>query len=290
MAGPVELVINPRTRDLGSFEVARVLPYAKRRMVGPFIFFDRMGPNTFKPGEGIDVRPHPHIGLATVTYLFEGEIMHRDSLGYEQPIRPGDVNWMSAGRGIVHSERTRDEIRDTEREMFGIQSWVALPKDREDSDPHFSHHPADTLPEVESNGVHMRMIAGTAYGMDSPVETASPMFYIDANLSPGASLDMTEDHPERAVYIVQGNVEIDGQVYGENSMLVLAEDASVTLDAADTARVMLLGGDPMDGERLIWWNFVASSQARIDKAKDDWKNGRFDGIEGDDEFIPLPED
>ena len=289
MTKPVELVISPRTRDLGRFEVARVLPYTKRRMVGPFIFFDRMGPSTFAPGVGIDVRPHPHIGLATVTYLFEGEIMHRDSLGYAQPIRPGDVNWMSAGRGIVHSERTREEILDTERTMFGIQSWVALPKDKEQSAPYFRHHPGDTLPEAESNGVHMRLIAGAAYGMDSPVEVASPMFYLDVNMTAGAVLDVTNDYPERAVYVVQGQVAVSGETYDENNMLVLAEGADVTVEAPEGARVMLLGGDPIDGERIIWWNLVASAQDLIDKAKEDWKEGRFDMIEGDDEFIPLPE-
>ena len=239
MPDPVELVIKPRSRDLGGFEVARVLPYVRRRSVGPFIFFDCMGPNTFGAGEGIDVRPHPHIGLATVTYLFEGEIMHRDSLGYEQPIRPGDVNWMTAGRGIVHSERTRDEIRNSESRLFGIQSWVALPKNAEESDPGFFHHPENTLPEIENDGVRMRMIAGTAYGA--------------------------------------------------NEMLVLAEDTDVTFTSANGARVMLLGGAPIDGERHLWWNFVSSSGERLEQAKDDWKNNRFDRIAGDDEFIPLPE-
>ncbi|MEK9795496.1 MAG: pirin family protein [Alphaproteobacteria bacterium] len=289
MTNPVELVIKPRTRDLGSFEVARVLPHAKRRMVGPFIFFDRMGPSTFAPGVGIDVRPHPHIGLATVTYLFQGEIMHRDSLGYAQPIRPGDVNWMYAGRGIVHSERTREEILDTERTMFGIQSWLALPKDKERGAPYFRHHPGATLPEVESNGVHMRLIAGTAYGMDSPVAVASPMFYLDVNITAGAVLNVTDDYPERAVYVVQGQVAVAGETYNENNMLVLAEEADVTVEAPAGAHVMLLGGDPIDGERIIWWNLVASSQDLIEQAKEDWKEGRFDMIEGDAEFIPLPE-
>lgn len=289
MSNPVELVIKPRTRDLGGFEVARMLPYAKRRTIGPFIFFDRMGPNTFGVGEGIDVRPHPHIGLATVTYLFEGEIMHRDSLGYELPIRPGDVNWMTAGRGIVHSERTRDEIRNSENRMFGIQSWVALPKDAEESEPAFHHHPGDTLPETEIDGVELRMIAGTAYGMESPVETASPMFYLDAHLHAGGSLAMIDEHRERAIYVVEGNISISGETYGANEMLVLAEDTNITLTSSEGARVMLLGGAPIDGERHIWWNFVSSSKERIEQAKDDWKNNRFDRIEGDDEFIPLPE-
>lgn len=289
MSNPVELVIKPRTRDLGGFEVARVLPYAKRRTIGPFIFFDRMGPNTFGVGEGIDVRPHPHIGLATVTYLFEGEIMHRDSLGYELPIRPGDVNWMTAGRGIVHSERTREEIRNSENRMFGIQSWVALPKDAEESEPAFHHHPGDTLPEAEIEGVELRLIAGSAYGMESPVVTASPMFYLDAQLHAGGSLDMTDEHRERAIYVVEGDITVAGEIYGANEMLVLAEDTDVTLSSSGGARVMLLGGAPIDGERHIWWNFVSSSKERIEQAKDDWKEGRFDVIEGDDEFIPLPE-
>lgn len=289
MTNPVELIIRPRTRDLGGFEVARVLPYAKRRTIGPFIFFDRMGPNTFGVGEGIDVRPHPHIGLATVTYLFEGEIMHRDSLGYEQPIRPGDVNWMTAGRGIVHSERTRDEVRNSESRLFGIQSWVALPKDSEEIAPSFHHHPGDTLPEVENNGVTMRMIAGSAYGMTSPVETASPMFYLDVRMIAGSALDMTQDYAERAIYVVEGEIAINGEPHGANEMLVLTEGADVTIEAKDGARVMLLGGAPIDGERHIWWNFVSSSTERIEQAKADWKAGRFDMVEGDDEFIPLPE-
>lgn len=289
MTNPVELVIKPRTRDLGGFEVARVLPYAKRRTIGPFIFFDRMGPNTFGVGEGIDVRPHPHIGLATVTYLFEGEIMHRDSLGYELPIQPGDVNWMTAGRGIVHSERTREEVRDSESRMFGIQSWVALPKGSEEIEPSFHHHPGDTLPESKTDGVHLRMIAGTAYGLESPVVTASPMFYLDARLAAGASLDMTDEHRERAIYIVEGEITIASENYSANDMLVLAEDTDITFSSEDGARVMLLGGAPIDGERHIWWNFVSSSKERIEQAKSDWKAGRFDMIEGDDEFISLPE-
>lgn len=289
MANPVELVIKPRTRDLGGFEVARVLPYAKRRTIGPFIFFDRMGPSTFGVGEGIDVRPHPHIGLATVTYLFEGEIMHRDSLGYELPISPGDVNWMTAGRGIVHSERTREEVRDSESRMFGIQSWVALPKGSEEIDPSFHHHPGETLPESESDGVHLRMIAGTAYGLKSPVVTASPMFYLDARLGAGASLDMTNEHRERAIFVVEGEITIAEETYSASEMLVLSEDTDITLSSENGARVMLLGGAPIDGERHIWWNFVSSSKERIEQAKADWKAGHFDMIEGDDEFIPLPE-
>jgi len=285
----IEHVIKPRTRELGGFTVARVLPYAKRRTVGPFIFFDRMGPAEFPPGEGIDVRPHPHIGLATVTYLFDGEIMHRDDLGFEQPIRPGDVNWMTAGRGIVHSERTRDEIRNTHTKMFGIQSWVALPRDQEESDPAFFHHPAATLPEISRDGVEMRLIAGTAYGETSPVVTASPMFYLDVRMGAGSNLKVTDEHEERALYIVEGSVSVNGETHSENEMLVLAPDTNVTVEAGEASRVMLLGGAPIDGERHIWWNFVSSSKERIEQAKADWKEGRFGRIEGDDEFIPLPE-
>ncbi len=285
----IEHAINARPRDIGGFEVARALPYAKRRTVGPFIFFDRMGPAEFGPGEGIDVRPHPHIGLATVTYLFDGEIMHRDDLGYEQPIRTGDVNWMTAGRGIVHSERTRAEVRDSHSTMFGIQSWVALPKDQEEADPAFFHHPANTLPAISRDGVEMRLIAGTAYGETSPVATASPMFYVDVRMDTGTSLEVTDEHEERAVYVVEGAIAIDGETHGENEMLILAPNADVTVTAQAVSRIMLLGGAPIDGERHIWWNFVSSSKERIDQAKADWKEGRFGKIEGDDEFIPLPE-
>ena len=285
----IEHVIKPRPRDIGGFEVARALPYARKRMVGPFIFFDRMGPADFGPGEGIDVRPHPHIGLATVTYLFEGEIMHRDDLGYEQPILPGDVNWMTAGRGIVHSERTRDEVRDSQSAMFGIQSWVALPRDQEESAPAFFHHPAHTLPQISRDGVEMRLIAGTAYGETSPVVTASPMFYLDVQMNTGTALAITDEYAERAVYIVEGDISVNGEAHGANEMLVLAPDADVTLSANAVSRVMLLGGAPIDGERHIWWNFVSSTEARIEQAKADWKEGRFGKIDGDDEFIPLPE-
>ena len=289
MSSSVALVIKPRTRDLGGFEVARVLPYAKHRMVGPFIFFDRMGPSDFPAGEGINVRPHPHIGLATVTYLFDGEIMHRDDLGYAQAIRPGDVNWMTAGRGIVHSERTRDEVRDQPSTVFGIQSWIALPKDQEECDPGFFHHPADTLPVISQPGMDMRLIAGSAYGETSPVETTSPMFYLDVHTDAGVTLDITNEYAERAVYIVAGDIQLDGTSYGENEMLVLNPDADIDVTASSGTRFMLHGGDPIDGERHIWWNFVSSSKERIEHAKDDWKSGRFGTIDGDDEFIPLPE-
>jgi hypothetical protein len=285
----IDLVIRPRARDIGSFSVRRSLPSARRRLVGPFIFFDHMGPVEFAPGQGLDVRPHPHIGLATVTYLFEGEILHRDSLGVVQPIRPGAVNWMIAGRGIVHSERTDPQIRQTARRMHGIQTWVALPRDAERRDPAFAHHPADTLPEIVKDGVTMRLIAGTAIGRAAPVEVLSPMFYIDAAAEAGATIALPDEHAERAVYVVSGAVDTAGEVFGEGSMIVLREGAAVPFVATGATRAMLLGGSPIDGERLVWWNFVASSQDLLAQAKADWKAGRFARIPGETEFIPLPE-
>ena len=287
---PVELTIQPRSRDLGGFSVRRILPYAKRRLVGPFIFLDEMGPAGFPAGEGIDVRPHPHIGLATVTYLFEGEIMHRDSLGYAQPIQPGAVNWMTAGKGIVHSERTGDEERAKDVRLHGMQSWIALPLAHEDAEPSFVHTPTSALPEIEQPGVWLRLIAGTAYGETSPVAVFSPMFYLHAEMSAGARLDLPEEHAERAIYVVSGAVEVAGQRFGANSMAVFKEGLPVEMTAAEDSRVMLLGGAPIDGKRLIWWNFVASTPERLEQAKADWKAGRFAKVPGDDEFIPLPED
>jgi redox-sensitive bicupin YhaK (pirin superfamily) len=257
-------------------------------MVGPFIFFDHLGPADFAPGKGIDVRPHPHIGLATVTYLFEGEIDHRDSLGFYQTIRPGDVNWMTAGRGIVHSERTGDEARRTGLHMDGIQSWVALPDEAEDTEPGFFHHPAKSLPLIEKSRVSMRLVAGTAYGKESPVQVFSPIFYLDARLQPGAEVDLPDEHEERAVYVAHGDAAINDKPLEEFSMAVLPGGRQ-TLTSAGGARVMLLGGAPV-GERLIWWNFVASSQERLENAKARWKTGDFDGVPGETEFIPLPED
>jgi hypothetical protein len=287
----VSLVIEPREKSIGDFNVRRVLPFAKRRTVGPFIFFDHMGPVDFEPGQGMDVRPHPHIGLATVTYLFDGEIMHRDSLGFEQAIRPGAVNWMIAGRGIVHSERTAPEERARARRLDGIQTWLALPLAQEDSEPGFFHHPAGSLPTTEGKGVRMRLIAGEAYGARSPVKTLSPMFYLDAEFSPGGELTLTDEYEERAIYAAQGEVTLgDGTTIAEGTMAVLNPGVEVVVTAKDKARVMLLGGAPLDGSRHLWWNFVASSPERLQKARDDWKNGRFAMVPGDDEFIPLPED
>jgi redox-sensitive bicupin YhaK (pirin superfamily) len=286
----IEMIIVPRARDLGGFEVRRALPSARRQMVGPFIFFDQMGPAEFITGEGIDVRPHPHINLATVTYLFEGEIMHRDSLGTEQPIRPGAVNWMSAGRGIVHSERTAPERKAKGQKLFGIQSWVALPAAFEESAPNFAHHDSHALPLIEERDKSVRLIVGSAFGKTSPVRTASEMIYAGIALEPGASVPIDADHEERGIYLVSGTVEIAGDRFGPGQLLIFRPGDRITVSAATPARFLLLGGAPMDGPRYIWWNFVSSRKERIEQAKAEWKSGRFDTVPGDaEEFIPLPE-
>lgn len=286
----IDMVITGRRRDLGGFEVQRILPYAKRRLVGPFIFFDEMGPAEFPAGEAINVRPHPHIGLATVTYLFEGEILHRDSLGSEQPIRPGAVNWMTAGRGIVHSERVTDDVLNSVNRMHGIQTWIALPLEKEEMEPSFRHHPAETIPKISREGVEMRLIAGTAFGEESPVKGESPMFYLHLEMTAGAQIDVPVEHAERAAFVVEGSVEIDGQTFGSGNMIVFREAVPVEIFAKADSRVMLLGGATLQGKRHIWWNFVSSSEERLEQAKTDWKAGRFPKVPGDaEEFIPLPE-
>jgi redox-sensitive bicupin YhaK (pirin superfamily) len=284
------LVIDPRPRDLGGFTVRRLLPAAGSRMVGPFIFLDHMGPAIMERGSGMDVRPHPHIALATVTYLFEGEIVHRDSLGNELAIHPGDVNWMLAGRGIVHSERSSAEERARGVRLHGIQSWVALPTAHEEDAPAFVHHPARTLPRLRQGGAELTVIAGTGYGAESPVGVRSPTLYVDARLGRGAHLTVDGTHPQRAVHVAEGTVEIGGRRLGAGVMAILRSGAEVTVQADAPARVMLLGGAALDGERHIWWNFVSSSRERIERAKDDWRSGRFGKVPGDEkEFIPLPE-
>lgn len=285
--GSVELTIEPRMRSLGDFDVRRVLPAAKRRMVGPFIFFDHMGPAVFAPGKGIAVRPHPHIGLATITYLFEGEIVHRDSLGFVQSIRPGAVNLMTAGRGIVHSERAGPDIAVTSR-LHGIQSWTALPLELEETDAAFVHYPADALPERAVGECAVRLIMGAAYGAESPVATHSPTLYLEARLPANAGLPLPHEPSERAVYVVSGAIRIEGKVYGEGALAVLRPNAAATLTAIDASRVMVIGGEPV-GARHIWWNFVASTQERIERAKRDWQLDRFAAVPGDTERIPLPE-
>jgi redox-sensitive bicupin YhaK (pirin superfamily) len=286
------MIIVPRTSDLtAEIKVQRALPSSRRRMVGPFIFFDQIGPTILSTGSGLDVLPHPHIGLATVTYLFAGELVHRDSLGSVQPIRPGALNWMTAGRGIVHSERT-PAARDGERPLFGIQSWVALPQRHEETAAAFAHHDAAELPVLDGEGKRVRLIAGALYGQISPARTFSDLFYADAELDAGAVLSLPDDHDERAVYLVEGAVyQAPGNDHFETGQLVVFDaGVSVALRAGDRgARLMLLGGEPMDGHRHIWWNFVSSSRERIEQAKVDWRDGRFDAVPGETEFIPLPQ-
>jgi redox-sensitive bicupin YhaK (pirin superfamily) len=284
---PIELTLQPRVRSLGEFDVRRVLPAAKRRMVGPFVFLDHMGPAVFPPGHGINVRPHPHIGLATITYLFEGEILHRDSLGYRQLIQAGAVNLMTAGRGIVHSERASDDLAVTSR-LHGIQSWIALPLDLEEMEPTFLHYPATSLPERTIDGCTVRVIMGSAYGLQSPVLTYSPTLYLEATLPAGAELTLLDEAEERAVYVVAGNVTMGGDSYAEGTLAVMREGMTVPLRADAAARVIVVGGAPV-GPRHIWWNFVSSSEARIERAKSDWAEMRLGSVPGDDEFIPLPE-
>lgn len=286
----IEQVIVPRARDLGGFEVRRALPSAQRQMIGPFIFFDQMGPAQFLSGQGIDVRPHPHIGLATVTYLFEGEMMHRDSLGSSLAIRPGEVNLMTAGRGIVHSERTASELRTSGQDLFGIQAWMALPKSHEEGAPAFAHHDVSALPRLEGEGKRVRLIIGSLYGQTSPAAFPHDCFYGEAVLAPGAVLPLDPDYDERAVYLASGRVDIGGQTFEGGQLLVFRPGDRISILAETNARLMLLGGEPMDGPRHIWWNFVSSSQERIDSAKEDWRQGRFTIVPGDEtEFIPLPE-
>ena len=285
----IELVIPQRRRDLGAFEVGRVLPFAKRRMVGPYIFFDRMGPKRMAPGLPLeaDVRPHPHIGLSTITYLFDGEIMHRDSLASEQPIRPGEVNWMTAGRGITHSERF-EELRAHGGPLDGIQAWVALPDDREEMDPGFWHYASDALPVFDGDGIVGRMIAGRLAGVASPVQVDSPQFYVHWQLREGARASLPAEYSERAVYVVSGEVEVAGQRIEAGSMAVLEPGQAVTIAALGDAVVMALGGEPV-GPRWIDWNFVSSSKERIDQARADWAAGRMKLPDLDNhEFIPLP--
>lgn len=287
---PVPLTtIDARARDIGGFTVRRLLPWRARRMVGPFVYFDHMGPVGFEAGSGLDVLPHPHIGLATVTYLYEGALFHRDSLGNEQVIRPGDVNWMTAGRGIVHSERTPPADRASGSRLHGLQLWVALPSADEEIEPSFRHHPGATLPEIDRDGVRLRVMAGSAYGAASPVEVRSPLFYVDVAMPAGSELPLPEEHAERAVYVVEGSVRTAGVSAGPGRMLVFAEGADVSLRAEVATRAVLVGGAPLDGPRLIDWNFVGSSRERIEKAKADWKVGRFPKVRGDEtEFAPLP--
>lgn len=292
----IETVIVARARDLGGFEVRRALPSAKRQMVGPFIFFDQMGPAEFLTGQGIDVRPHPHIGLATVTYLLKGKMHHRDSLGTDAWIEPGEVNLMLAGRGITHSERTDGAVRTAPHHLFGLQTWLALPKDQEDAAADFRNMPAASLPVLEGEGKSVRLILGDAWGAQVPMQMPSETFYADATLAPHAAIPLPDNHEDRGVYVISGEVSQGGQTYGAASMLVFRPGDAISVKAgAQGARIMLLGGATMDGPRHIWWNFVASSQERIDAAREawragDWAHGRFQLPPNDhDEFIPAPD-
>ena len=284
----IEMVIAPRTSDIGAFEVQRLLPSRRRRMVGPFIFVDRMGPARLTMENPLQVRPHPHIGLATVTYLFSGEIMHRDSLGVHQKIEPGAVNLMTAGRGIVHSERSDPEALAAGIDLFGMQIWMALPHALEETDPAFKHFPADALPHFQDGAASVTLVAGSYRGATAPVETATGTIYADIQLPAGASLSIPADYDERALYAVSGGVEICGGAVETGHLAVLAEGLETPVRALRDSRLLLLGGDPADGPRHIWWNFVSSRKDRIEQAKEDWKAGRFPAVPGDSDYIPLP--
>ena len=288
----IDLIIESRTRELTEgFKVNRVLPSAKRRMVGPFVFLDAMGPEVLTAGRGLDVAPHPHIGLATVTYLFNGELLHRDSLGSEQLIQPGAVNWMTAGRGIAHSERTPANVWQSDHKLFGIQSWVALPVNAEENEPAFVHHPAEDLPVVTDTDFTARIIAGSVFGQRSPISVMSDMFYADVEISAGAQVPIESEFEERAVYIVSGKAGFlpDNLSFDAGNLLVLTPGQQIIVTAIDgPARLMLLGGEPFAEKRFIWWNFVSSSQERIEQAKFDWREGKFGQVIGETEFIPLP--
>jgi redox-sensitive bicupin YhaK (pirin superfamily) len=284
----IELLIEPKIRDVGDLHVRRALPHRQRQRVGPFIFFDHMGPAEFPPGTGMNVRAHPHIGLATITYLFEGEILHRDSLGCVQPIRPGAVNWMTAGRGIVHSEKVTDEVRASGQRLHGLQTWVALPTDAEEIEPSFEHYAAEEIPSASVDGATVRVVLGSAYGVSSPVTTQSETLYVEVILEPGQSVEVPKAQ-ELAVYVVEGSVAVGPQRVGAGVLAVLEAGASGTVRAESAARIMFAGGDTLDGERYIWWNYVSSSRERIEQAKEDWREQRFTGVPGEDDFIPLPE-
>ena len=282
-------IVSPRVHDLGGFQVRRAVPSIQARSVGPFVFVDHMGPALFEPGRGIDVRPHPHIGLATVTFLWAGTITHRDTLGSVQDIRPGDVNWMTAGRGIAHSERTPAGTREAPHPAHGMQTWVALPKSHEEAEPAFYHHGADSLPLITRPGVTLRVIAGRAYGEESPVSVFTETFNVAVDMAPDAEFEVDANAVERALYLLEGKVQLDGADIPEQHLVVLDRGVKHRVRALGSVKAMLLGGEPLDAPRHMWWNFVSSSQERIDQAKQDWLDEKFGKIEGETEFIPLPE-
>lgn len=286
----IELMVIPNARDIDGFQVRRALPTARRRLVGPFIFFDRMGPAILRAGQALDVRPHPHIGLSTVTYLFDGKIRHRDSLGTEMVIEPGDVNLMTAGRGIVHSERTPEELRGAPMSVSGLQTWLALPDGKEEVAPVFENTASATLPEFDAEGVRGRVVIGDFHGLRSPVRAASETLYADIRLAPGARIQIPADAEERAIYTLQGEVSISGDTFPAERLLVFRPGDEIVVSSQSGAHFMLFGGASLGSKRYIWWNFVSSSKERIEQAKNEWKTGRFDIVPGDEEeFIPLPE-
>lgn len=286
MAKNITHIIQPREKDLGGFSVRRILPYTKQRMVGPFIFFDHLGPATFMAGEGIDVRPHPHINLATITYLFEGELLHHDSLGIKKVIKPGAISLMTAGKGIAHSERTPPELRNEEKTLHALQLWIALPEDKEECAPSFEHTPVENIPELDVNGVSVCVMMGAAYGAVSPVTCHSKSLYLEASLEKGQTLELPAEQ-ERALYVISGEIRIGDEAVNAYEMAVLG-DSDVTIEATAESKIAVIGGDSL-GERHIWWNFVSSRKERIEQAKEGWNEGRFDPVEGENEVIPLPE-
>ncbi len=288
MMQAAEQIIEPHIKDLGGFEARRSLPQGDRTLVGPFIFFDHLGPATFPPGKGVDVRPHPHINLATVTYLFEGTLMHRDSLGVVQKIRPGAVNWMTAGKGIVHSERSPEDTRDKAETLHAIQTWIALPKDDEEVDPSFHHYASEDMPQWKEKGATIKLIAGEIYGHQSPVKTYSPTLYLDVQLEEGGEFLLPADYSERAIYSVTAGLSLEGEVLSQHRLAVLKSGDTVKVTATEAARFVVVGGEPV-GDRFKWWNFVSSSVERIEQAKKDWKEQNFEKVPGEDEFIPLPD-
>lgn len=282
-------LIAPRVHDLGGFQVRRAIPTLQARSVGPFVFVDHIGPAVFERGRGVDVRPHPHIGLATVTFLWAGSMTHRDTLGSVQDIAPGDVNWMTAGRGIAHSERTPLALREGEHPLHGLQTWVALPKAHEETEPAFFHHAAATLPQQRRDGTWLRVVAGRGYGEESPVHVFADTLYVAMDLEPGAELALDDSHPQRALYVLEGESQLDGADLPAQHLILLDPGTRPRLRAKTALKAMLLGGEPLDGPRTVWWNFVSSSKERIEQAKLDWSGGRFGQIAGESEFIPLPD-
>jgi redox-sensitive bicupin YhaK (pirin superfamily) len=288
MSKVIALSIEPAIKDLGEFSVARLLPDRRRQRVGPFIFFDHFGPAEFAPGTGVNVRAHPHIGLATITYLFTGTMLHRDNLGFVQEIEPGAVNWMTAGSGIVHSEKVTDEVLANGQRLHGLQTWVALPLESEEIAPRFEHYPAEQIPRMEADGARISVIIGSAYGAGSPVKTESETVYVEIHLEAGAAVDLPQTE-ELATLLISGEAAVAGEPLEQGTLAVLEDNAVATIRATTEAHLVICGGAALPGDRIVWWNFVSSSAERIERAKADWLNGRFDAVPGEEEFIPLPE-